>query len=65
MPLATFRAPVRPLPLSLLAESAEDPEITAHWDSWFGMAAQWVPYWRVQPGYTAASRDLHSPVASE
>ena len=43
MPLATFRAPVRPLPLSLLAESAEDPEITAHWDSWFGMAAQWVP----------------------
>jgi thioredoxin reductase len=65
MPLATFRAPVRPLPLSLLAESAEDPEITVHWDSWFGMAAQWVPYWRVQPGYTAASRDLHSPVASE
>jgi NADPH-dependent 2,4-dienoyl-CoA reductase/sulfur reductase-like enzyme len=65
MPLATFRAPVRPLPLSLLAESAEDPEITAHWDSWFGMAAQWVPYWRVQPGYTASSRDLHSPVASE
>ena len=65
IPLATFRAPVRPLPLSLLAEGAEPREMSAHWDTWFGMAAQWRPFWNVPATYTAAERDLDSPVASE
>jgi thioredoxin reductase len=65
IPLATFRAPVRPLPLALLAEGADSEGINAHWDSWFAMAAQWEPFWRVPATYTAAGRDLSSAVASE
>jgi thioredoxin reductase len=65
VPLATFRAPVRPVPLSLLADAAEPAEMSAHWDSWFGMASQWTPFWRVGPSYKAAERDADGPVASE
>lgn len=55
--LASYRAPVRPLPLSVAAATreAEDPTIRERWDSWFGMPRQWVPYWDVDPLYTVAS----------
>jgi thioredoxin reductase len=39
IPLASYRAPVRPLPLSLLADDMEDG-----WDVWFGIDTQWIPY---------------------
>ncbi|WP_250510610.1 NAD(P)/FAD-dependent oxidoreductase [Caballeronia sp. GACF4] len=65
IPLATFRAPVRPLALRQLAEVAEAQATGAHWDSWFGMASQWVPFWRVDPLYRAATRRQGEPVASE
>ena len=65
IPLATFRAPVRPLALRQLAQVAEAPETGAHWDSWFGMASQWVPFWRVDPLYRAGERQAGEPVASE
>jgi hypothetical protein len=65
IPLATFRSPVRPLPLRLLAVLEEVPELGKHWDSWFGMASQWVPFWRPVPLYTAAGRERGTAVASE
>jgi hypothetical protein len=36
-----------------------------NWDTWFGMAPQWVPFWKVPAHYTVAGRDSDSPVASE
>jgi hypothetical protein len=44
IPLASYRAPVRPLPLNLLATIAETPGMAAHWDVWFGIRTQWIPY---------------------
>ena len=40
VPLASYRAPVRPLPLRVLAASTMQPD----WDVWFGIPTQWVPY---------------------
>ena len=65
LPLATYRVPVRPLRLDLLASLPEVPAMAAHWDSWFGMASQWVPFWRAPPQYTAAARGSNESVASE
>jgi thioredoxin reductase len=44
VPLAGYRAPVRPLPLSVLAAWDEEPVMAAHWDVWFGIKGQWTPY---------------------
>ena len=44
IPLAGYRAPVRPLPLSVLADAQEAPEMSAGWDVWFGIPTQWIPY---------------------
>jgi thioredoxin reductase len=44
IPLAGYRAPVRPLPLSVLAAWDEAREMTAHWDVWMGIPGQWTPY---------------------
>lgn len=65
IPLASYRAPVRPLPLSALATLPENPEQTEHWDSWFGMHAQWRPFWNVPEFYTVADGRGNGPVASE
>ncbi len=43
IPLATHRAPVRPLPLKILAEWDEPATMDAAWDVWFGMPTAWVP----------------------
>ncbi len=43
IPLATHRAPVRPIPLKIIADWHESPEMTAAWDVWFGIPTQWVP----------------------
>lgn len=65
IPLATFRAPVRPLAIRQIALVEEAVETSEHWDSWFGMAPQWVPFWRVDPLYRASTRLQGVPVASE
>jgi hypothetical protein len=65
IPLAGYRAPARPLPLSLTAHVPEAPEQAEHWDTWFGMHAQWVPFWEVPERYTVAGNDATGPVASE
>ena len=65
IPLATFRSPVRPLSLRQLASVEQSAALFAHWDSWFGMTSQWVPFWQVPSRYTVAGRDQDGPVASE
>jgi NADPH-dependent 2,4-dienoyl-CoA reductase/sulfur reductase-like enzyme len=56
IPLASHRAPVRPLPLSVVAETQEHAGMTRHWDTWFGMPSQYVPYWDAPRSYTSAGR---------
>ena len=66
VPLATYRSPVRPLTLAQLARLPESPRLAPHWDSWFGMPTQWIPFWRVQqPNYTVATRDSSAPPGGE
>jgi thioredoxin reductase len=43
IPLATHRAPVRPLPLKIMADWNEPAHMDAAWDVWFGMPTAWVP----------------------
>jgi thioredoxin reductase len=43
IPLATHRAPVRPLPLKIMADWNETAQMDAAWDVWFGMPTAWVP----------------------
>jgi thioredoxin reductase len=63
--LATYRTPVRPLTLAQLATLPEAPSMNAHWDSWFGMPSQWVPFWNAAGSYTVATRNLNDPVGGE
>ena len=44
IPLASHRAPVRPLPLKILAEWDEPAAMDAAWDVWFGIPTAWVPH---------------------
>lgn len=44
VPLATHRAPVRPLPLKVIADWEESEDMRAGWDVWMGIPTQWVPY---------------------
>lgn len=65
VPLAGYRAPVRPLALAAAAPREEDPAFGEQWDSWFGMPRQWVPFWDVDEEYTVASLAVEKPHASE
>lgn len=65
VPLAGYRAPVRPIPLAAAAPREEDPAFGEQWDSWFGMPRQWVPFWDVDDEYTVASLSVEKPHASE
>jgi thioredoxin reductase len=65
VPLATYRTPVRPLTLAQLASLPESPAMAPHWDSWFGMPTQWIPFWRVRTAYTVATRDSNEPAGGE
>ncbi len=44
VPVASFRAPVRPVPLDVLADGEERADMAAGWDVWFGIPTQWTPY---------------------
>ena len=44
VPTASYRAPVRPIPLSVLADWNESQAMADGWDVWFGIKTQWVPY---------------------
>jgi NADPH-dependent 2,4-dienoyl-CoA reductase/sulfur reductase-like enzyme len=44
VPLASYRAPVRPLPLKIMADWNETPAMTAGWEIWFAIPGQWSAY---------------------
>ena len=44
VPVATYRNPVRPVPLGVLADRDEPAALAAGWDVWFGIPTQWTPY---------------------
>ncbi len=44
IPLATHRAPVRPLPMKIMADWNEPAQMDAAWDVWFGIPTAWVPH---------------------
>jgi hypothetical protein len=48
-PMASFRPPLRPLPLAALAALPEPPAIRADWTGWFGIPQQWLPHWQPAP----------------
>ncbi|MBL8697059.1 MAG: FAD-dependent oxidoreductase [Alphaproteobacteria bacterium] len=51
IPLASYRAPVRPVPLGVLADHDETTEIRDNWATWFGIDTQWQPHWeKPEPG---------------
>jgi thioredoxin reductase len=47
VPLASYRAPVRPLPLAALWPHDETQETRDNWDVWFGIPAQWTAFWEM------------------
>lgn len=65
IPLATYRTPVRPLRLAQLAALPEAAAMGEHWESWFGIPSQWVPFWRVPPAYSVAQSCADEPVSGE
>jgi hypothetical protein len=40
----------------VVAETQEHAGMTRHWDTWFGMPSQYVPYWDAPRSYTSAGR---------
>ena len=60
VPLASYRAPVRPLPLSVLADAG----MTDGWDVWFGIRTQWIPYDKIgtpeEAALLAAGGNMHA-----
>ena len=49
VPLASHRAPVRPMPLGLLGTLPESAEMAQHWEIWFGIAGQVESFWDITP----------------
>ena len=56
---ATYRAPVRPIPLRLLADWDETAAMVAGWDVWFGIPTQWTPYDRIGTADEAVGGNMH------
>ncbi len=49
VPLPSYRAPLRPLPLSVLSAHDETTEMHNNWVTWFGIPTQWLPQWEPVP----------------
>ena len=58
IPLASHRAPVRPLPMKILADWNEPAEMEAAWDVWFGIPTQWVPVQDIGTPYEDEHRGM-------
>ena len=58
IPLASHRAPVRPIPLKIIADWAENPAMEAAWDVWFGIPTQWTPYGDIGTKHEDAHREM-------
>ena len=57
VPLATFRAPVRPIALGLAGSLPESPEMAEHWDVWFGIPGQVATPWELKMGELKAAQE--------
>lgn len=58
IPLATHRAPVRPLPMKIMADWNEPETMSAAWDVWFGIPTQWVPVEDIGTQYEGEHRQM-------
>jgi thioredoxin reductase len=58
IPLATHRAPVRPLSLKIMADWNEPAEMDAAWDVWFGIPTAWVPHEDIGTRYEDEHRQM-------
>ncbi len=47
IPLASYRPPLRPLPLAVLRPVDEPAAMRRDWDVWFGISTQWTPFWEI------------------
>jgi hypothetical protein len=47
VPLASYRPPLRPLPLAALRPDDEPEAMRENWDVWFGIPTQWTPFWEI------------------
>ena len=65
VPLAGYRAPVRPLALRLAGDANEPAAMSAEWDTWFGIPAQYRLAADLPSGYTVATGSPAGPIASE
>ncbi|BCH19142.1 FAD-dependent oxidoreductase [Mesorhizobium sp. L-2-11] len=57
IPLAGYRAPVRPLPLAIASQLPESADQARHWELWFGIPSQWQTQWEVPEFYTVAANE--------
>ncbi len=48
VPLATYRIPLRPLPMAALSDAQEIPGMEQDWPIWFGIETQWT-HWTEIP----------------
>ena len=64
IPLATYRPPLRPLPLSVLWPRDESAAMREQWVSWFGIPTQFAPHWAGDPD-TTVLLDVPGGVPSE
>ena len=64
IPLASYRAPVRPLPLSALWPHDETQETRDNWDVWFGIPTQWTAHWEMAEISPAVPGTIESSVDS-
>ena len=47
VPVGTYRAPVRPMPLALAGGVPEPEAMAVHWDIWFGIPGQVTSHWDI------------------
>jgi NADPH-dependent 2,4-dienoyl-CoA reductase/sulfur reductase-like enzyme len=59
IPLATHRAPVRPLPLKIMADWNESAAMDGAWDVWFGIPTQWTPYNDIGTAHEDEQREIY------
>ena len=55
VPLATYRAPVRPLALGLAGSLPTSAAMAEHWDVWFGIPGQAAAWWDIDPAPPAVA----------
>ncbi|CAH2407329.1 BFD-like (2Fe-2S) binding domain-containing protein [Mesorhizobium ventifaucium] len=60
VPLAGYRAPVRPLPLVIASQLLETADQARHWELWFGIPSQWQSPCEIPEFFTVATNEVTS-----